>query len=150
MIHPTPLVWSYPARLEDHDGDLVARFPDLPEAITGARDRDEAVALAADALDVAVRYRLAHGLPVPDPRAAGPGEVEVALDPVTAGRVAFARAMAAEGLDKVAAARRIDRDEKVVRRILDGRGPVRFETVAAALKALGAPVALAFRPVDAG
>lgn len=140
--------WSFPAVLEEHDGEFIVQIVDMPEALTGARDRAETLALAADALEVVVLHRLAHGEAVPDPRPAGPGEVDVPLDPTTAARVAFARQLTRQRLSQVAAAARIGRDEKVVRRILDGRGPVRFETVQDALTKIGAPPALAFTPTS--
>ena len=40
---------SYPALFKKHDdGEIVVHFPDLPEALTGANEEDEAFAEAVD------------------------------------------------------------------------------------------------------
>lgn len=135
--------WTYPAVFERHGGEIVVRFPDVPEALTGAATMEEARALAADALEEAILGYLAEGRAAPPPREAGKGEVPVPLDPVTAGRAAVAMLMARQHISKVALASRMRRDEKVVRRILDGSGNVSMDNVSAALKALGARPSLA-------
>ena len=39
------MIYAYPCQLTpDEDGGFVATFPDVPEAITGGRDRVEALA----------------------------------------------------------------------------------------------------------
>ena len=49
------MIYAYPCELTaDKDGVLVATFPDVPEAITGGRDRSEAMAMAEDALATAL------------------------------------------------------------------------------------------------
>ncbi len=68
--------------------------------------------------------------------------VSIPLDPVTAGRAAVAAIMARQKLSKVALAAKMGKDEKVVRRILDGGGNTSMANVSSALKALGAQAAL--------
>lgn len=130
--------WTYPATFDRVDGEIVVRFPDIPEALTGAADMKEARALAADALEEAILGYLAEGTAIPAPRKAGKGETDVPLDPLTAGRAAVAMLMNDQHITKVTLASRMQRDEKVVRRILDGSGNVSMANVSAALKALGA------------
>lgn len=130
--------WSYPALFTQADGEVVVRFPDIPEALTGADTLAEARVLAADALNEAVLAYLAEGRPVPAPRAAAEGEEAVSLDPLTAARAAVARIMAARRISKVGLAGLMKRDEKAVRRILDGKGGVSMESVMIALRTLGA------------
>ena len=44
------MIYAYACQLTpDEDGGLVATFPDVPEAITGGRDRAEALTMAEDA-----------------------------------------------------------------------------------------------------
>lgn len=135
--------WTYPAVFTREPGEVIVSFPDIPEALTGAATLEEARVLAEDALEEAVLGYLAHGLTVPPPREAGKGEEPVSLDPVTAGRVAVAQLMARQHVTKVALAARMNRDEKVVRRIVGGVSGVTMETVIIALKALGARPRLA-------
>ena len=135
--------WAYPAIFTQRDGEVLVRFPDIPEAITGAATMDEARVLAADALEEVILSYLASGSPIPGPRRPNKGEEAVSLDPLTAGRAAVASLMAKKHVSKVALAALIQRDEKVVRRILDGAGVVTMDNVTVALKALGAHPTLA-------
>ena len=49
------MLYAYPCELAvDEDGAFVATFPDVPEAITGGKDRAEALEMAADALATAL------------------------------------------------------------------------------------------------
>ena len=135
--------WAYPAIFTQRDGEVLVRFPDVPEAITGAATMEEARVLAADALEEVILSYLASGSPIPAPRRPNKGEEAVALDPLTAGRAAVASLMAKKHVSKVALAALIQRDEKVVRRILDGAGVVTMDNVTVALRALGAHPTLA-------
>jgi antitoxin HicB len=138
--------WTY-AAVFDHQGDdeIVVRFPAIPEALTSGQGLDDARAMAADVLTEAVLGYLAGGREVPSPAAsASAGEELIALEPLTAGRAAVQRLMTENGLSKVALAARMGKDEKVVRRILDGSGGVSMENVVAALRALNAAPILAF------
>jgi len=96
--------WTYPATVEEHPGEFVLRIADIPWALTGASTLEETLILAADALDVAVSSLLEHDEAVPDPRPAREGEYAIALEPATAARVMLVRAMAEQGLTKVALA----------------------------------------------
>jgi antitoxin HicB len=133
---------TYPVLIEEAaPADFVASFPDIPEAVTGAASREEALALAADALAVAVEGYLELGRPVPS-SSEREDLPHVALDPAVAARLALVQAMAREGLTKVALAARMHRDEKVVRRILAGKN-VSLDLTLEALRALGVRPALA-------
>ena len=134
--------WTYPARFERLTGEIVVRFPDFPEALTGAATIEEARTLAADALAEVVLQYLADGRPIPAPRKASKGEEAIALDPLTAGRAAVAQRMADQHVSKVTLAKLMNRDEKVVRRIVGGAGGVTMENVTSALKVLGVTPAL--------
>jgi len=139
MFHPL----AYPAHIEEATPDcFVVSFPDIPEALTGADTRAEALALAADALAVAVDGLLEYARPVPPPSAPAMGDELVALDPQVAARVTLSRAMADQHVTKVALAKLMGKDEKVVRRILSGRG-ASFAQTLDALAALGVRPALA-------
>jgi antitoxin HicB len=134
--------WTYPAVFEREGDEVVVHFPDVPEALTGASTMEEARLLAADALEEAILHYLAEGMPIPLPRAANKGEEAVALDPISAGRAAVAILMAQGRISNVALADRMAKDEKVVRRIVSGKGNVTMQTITVALKALGASPAL--------
>jgi predicted RNase H-like HicB family nuclease len=144
--------WTYPATVEDFtaDGDgFVIRITDIPGALTGDRTLEETLALAVDCLAVAIRSMLAEGEAIPDPRPAREGEYAIPLEPPTAARLMLVRAMAKQGLTKVALAARMRRDEKVVRRILEGKG-ASLNLTLEALNAAGVWPALAIaEPLNA-
>jgi antitoxin HicB len=136
----------YPASLEHLDGEVIVRFPEFPEVLTGAATETEALTEAEDALEEAVLARLANGEEVPFPPSAMPaGSVGVMLAPLTAARALVDQMRRANRLTKVELAARMGRDEKVVRRVLDGRKGVSMDTVLDALSALGFKTTLAWR-----
>ena len=68
------MIYAYPCELTpDEDGSFMATFPDVPEAITGGKDRTEALTMAEDALATALAgYILAQWeIPTPSQPAAG-------------------------------------------------------------------------------
>ena len=68
------MIYAYPCELiPDEDGSLMAAFPDVPEAITGGKDRTEALTMAEDALATAlVGYAHAQWeIPTPSQPVAG-------------------------------------------------------------------------------
>jgi len=91
---------AYPVIIEEFaDADFVASFPDIPEAITGAETREQALIMAEDALAAAVEHYLEIGRAVPLPKARA-GLPLVPLDSKVAARVLLTRAMAEQGLTK--------------------------------------------------
>ncbi|HZC16759.1 MAG TPA: type II toxin-antitoxin system HicB family antitoxin [Caulobacteraceae bacterium] len=138
-MHPL----TYPAKVvEAQPNDFVVQFIDIPEAISGGATVDEALAEAAEALEVAVEYYLNEGRAIPDPSPVRGGQHDVALAPAIAARLLLIRTMTEQKLSKVALAARMGRDEKVVRRVLSGKG-ASLDLTLAALKAIGVRPALA-------
>ncbi|MFZ4617264.1 MAG: helix-turn-helix domain-containing protein [Rectinemataceae bacterium] len=73
----------YFCRLDpDPEGGFTAVFPDLPGCLTEGETVDEALAMAAEALNGCLESDVAHGFPLPD-AATGPGEglYPVAVEP---------------------------------------------------------------------
>jgi antitoxin HicB len=59
---------NYPVRLTPGEKGLVlVTFPDLPEAVSCAEGEDEAIARAADILDIILASYRAEGRPIPLP-----------------------------------------------------------------------------------
>ena len=138
--------FAYPVLIEaTGEGDFIARVAELPEVLTGGGTEEEALAQVQDALEEAVLARLANGLPVPTPGERTEARAVALLPPITAGRVLIDERRRREGWSKLELGRRIAKDEKVVRRILDGRGGVSMTTVLEALTALGFATTLAWR-----
>jgi len=118
-------------------GNVVVSFPDVPEAITQGRGQADARAMAEEALGLVLLDYLERGKPLPKSRAKSRGLVEVAIPPDVAAKLAVLEAFAAAGISKSELARRIGKDEKEVRRILDPRHSTKLPALTAALRALG-------------
>lgn len=131
--------YSYRALFEpgDRRGTVVVTFPDVPEAITQGRGEGDARAKAEEALALVLLTYLKRGKPLPKPRAKGRGLVDVAVAPEVAAKLAVLEFFAAARMTKSELARRIGRDEKEVRRILDPKHPTKLPALTAALRALG-------------
>ena len=118
-------------------GNVVVSFPDVPEAITQGHGEADARTMAEEALGLALLSYLERDKPLPKSRAKGRGLIEIAVAPDAAAKLAVLEAFAASGLSKSELARRIGKDEKEVRRILDPRHPTKLPALTAALRALG-------------
>ena len=116
---------------------LVVSFPDVPEAITQGRDMADARAMAEEALGLVLLSYLARDLPLPKAKASGKKLVPVAVAPDVAAKLAMLESFVAAGISKSELARRIGKDEKEVRRILDPKHATKLQALTAALRALG-------------
>jgi antitoxin HicB len=130
---------AYRAQFEpgDRRGNVVVTFPDIPEAVTQGRGQAAARAMAEEALGLALLSYLERGKALPKPRAKARGLIEIAVAPDVAAKLAVLESFAAAGITKTELARRIGKDEKEVRRILDPKHPTKLPALTAALRALG-------------
>lgn len=93
--------YAYPCQITLHEGnEFVVSFPDVPGALTGANDREEALELAEDALSIVLAgyVKLRRPIPVPSPVAGG--QEVVAVDPVTAAKLELHSALRDQGITK--------------------------------------------------
>lgn len=133
--------YIFPARIEpDPDAGYTVTFPDVPEAITGGTDLDEARRNGTKALGLALRGYLVMGWPLPKARTAGEGLTEIAVDAADALKLAVGEAFAEAGISKTELARRLGKAENEARRILDPDHPTKLDTLKAALHVLGKKV----------
>ncbi len=131
---------SYVYRAEFEPGarrGVVVSFPDVPEAITQGNNMADAREMAEEALGLALLTYTARGMPLPKARAKKRGSVDIAVAPDVAAKLAVLEAFAEAGISKSELARRIDKDEKEVRRILDPKHATKLPLLTAALRALG-------------
>lgn len=128
---------SYPARLtRDGDGFMVS-FPDIPEALTGAPSREEALDMAADALTTAMDFYFEDRRPVPPPSAPKRGQIVIDLPPSVGAKVLLLNEMLVQGTRPAELARLMNVRPQEVNRLTTLRHPTKIDTVAAALRALG-------------
>lgn len=141
--------YTYPALLEPGDeAGFVVTFPDVPEAITEGGDRPEALAEAADALGTALLTYLRQGRALPPAGPASPPLRSVTVAPDVAAKLAVLEAFQAAGLSKSELGRRLDMDEKGVRRILDPMHPTKLPALQAALLAMGRRLVIGVEVID--
>lgn len=131
--------YAYRASFESGDrrGNIVVTFPDVPEVVTQGRGEADARAMAEEALGLGLLSYLVRGKSLPKPRAKSRNLVDVAVAPDVAAKLAVLESFAAAGISKSELARRIGKDEKEVRRILDPKHPTKLPALTAALRALG-------------
>ena len=128
----------YPAHLHRTGSyEIVVSFRDLPECLTSGRNEAEALAEATDALEEAIAGRIVDGDPIPPPSTRRAGDRRVAVPPVMAAKAALVLAFRDSGLSRLAFARRLGVDDKVVRRMLDPRHATAANRLHKALRQLG-------------
>lgn len=116
---------------------VVVSFPDVPEAVTQGDDMADARSMAEEALGLALLSYPMRGLPLPKAKTRGRDMVPVAVAPGVAAKLAVLEAFAEEGISKSELARRLGKDEKEVRRILDPWHPTKLPALTEALRAMG-------------
>ena len=125
----------YFATIEPDEGGFLVTFADVPEAITGGSDREEALVNAQDALEISLLTYAQDGKPLPAP-AARRGE-PIFVSAGVAVKMAFIEAFRASGLTRVALAQRLGKQETEVRRMLDPYHRTKLASMEAALRSLG-------------
>ena len=129
--------YAYPANLEwEPDRSAVTvTFDDLPGTTFGGTEA-EALARAEDLLETALSVFTDDGLPTPKPGPAK-GRPLVFVHPLAAAKLALHDAMLEAGMSNVELGRRLDLDEKAVRRLRDPLHRSHIGQVEAALRQLG-------------
>lgn len=130
--------YAYPCTLTpDEEGWLTVSFPDVSEALTSGKTREEALTLAEDALAVALAGYVHERRDIPAPSAVAKGQHLVPLPPIVAAKLALCAAMRAQGMTKVALADRLGISESAVRKLADPDHRSHIGQVENALKLLG-------------
>jgi antitoxin HicB len=137
---------NYPIILTNlENGDIMATFPDVPEAITYGQDLPHALAMAEDALLTAFEFYFDDRRPVPKPSKPAPGQQIITLSPLAVAKLAIYHAMLEANATQVELAGRLDCDPRQVRRLLDLRHNSRLDQLEKALKVLGRRLVLEVR-----
>lgn len=110
-------------------------FPDIPEALTGGDTREEALAMAQDALVTAFDFYFEDRREIPPP--SGLGEAFVEVPASVAAKVLLLNAVVQSGVSNAELARMIDTRPQEVTRILDLHHSTKIDTIQKALAALG-------------
>ncbi len=129
--------YSYPATFEPGEalGTIVVTFTDVPEAITQGDGPLDARVQAADALGLALLTILEMNKPLPTPST---GPIMISPEPQIAAKLAVIETFAQASITRTELARRLGKQEKEVRRILDPMEPTKLPVMAQALVAMNA------------
>lgn len=123
-------------------GGFIAQGVEVSEAVTEGATRSEAIANAADAIEVALLGLVKDGLPIPAPTGDASGDPVVHLAASTTAKLAFYEAFRQSGLSRVALASKLGKDEAEVRRMLDPYHATKLPALEAGLRALGKRLSL--------
>ncbi|WP_085858459.1 HicB family protein [Rhizobium sp. TAL182] len=128
--------YAYAATFEptEREGGFTVTFADVPEAITEGDDMAQAREMAADALGIALLTYLEIGKPLPAPTADG---VMITPDPEVAAKIAVIETFQEAGIPRTELARRMGKNEKEVRRLLDPDTSTKMPLLVSALAAMG-------------
>src|ERR1035437_3734354 len=130
--------FTYPARLSTgSDGGVLVAFVDLPRVAAAGRTLSEALEEAIDALASDLSIRLSRREEIPAPSPAKRGQRLIPVPWWLAPKLALYLAMRDHGINNSELARRLNVDERVVRRMLDPAHETKAEKIQAALAVLG-------------
>jgi antitoxin HicB len=137
---------SYPASfLRERNGKgFHVRFPDLPEALTGAEDLGDTFAQAADCLAEAIAGRIVRGDEIPTPSEPKRGQRRIGVPLYLAPKLALYLVMRERDMRNTELAKRLGVSETVVRRMLDPKHDTKPEKIQSALAALGKRIVVRF------
>lgn len=128
---------TYPARIVRDGKGYAVSFPDIPEALTCGDTREEAIAMAADALVTAMDFYFEDRRPVPLPSVPKRGQVLIELPLGIAAKVYLLNEMLAQSEKPSTLARKMGMRPQDMTRLLNLRHPTKIDTVSAAAAALG-------------
>jgi antitoxin HicB len=128
---------GYPVKLSKDGKFIKVNFPDIPEALTQGRNREEALVAAKDALESAMEFYFEDRRPVPAPSKAKRGQAVVELPASLSAKVLLLNEMLRQNVRPAELARRIGTSPQEVNRLTNIRHTSRIDGVDAALRALG-------------
>jgi antitoxin HicB len=130
--------FTYPAKFTTgSDGRILVEFVDLPRVATDGASLQEAIEEAIDALGSDLSIRLSRREEIPTPSRAKRGQRLIPVPWWLAPKLALHLAMLNQGVNNCVLARRLNVDERVVRRMLDPAHETKAEKIQAALTVLG-------------
>ena len=122
---------------DETDGGFVVTFRDIPEAITQGETREEALAMALDALEVAMEFYFEDKRSVPMPSKQKRGELVVELPPSLSAKILLLNEMIKQNIRPAELARRLKTTPQEVNRLTNLRHTSRIDGIADALHAMG-------------
>jgi antitoxin HicB len=113
-------MFQYPVDITHLDnGDVMVRFPDIPEAMTYGDNEEFALEWAQDALHVALSGYMDDHKDIPSPSIARPGQRTVSPAPIVGVKLCLYQEMRDRGISQLKLAKLVHCDARQVRRLLD-------------------------------
>lgn len=136
----------YPIQLEPDklDGGFTVTCRDFSEVITQGETIEQSVFEASDAIEEAIASRIKRGAGIPIPCSKKEGDYMATVPLSMSLKAALYQAMREENVTKSELARRLDVDEKEVRRMLDPGHLSKTPKIERALYCLGRSVIAEF------
>jgi len=130
---------AYPVILtpDKEAGGFVVTFPDIPEAITQGETVDEALAMAAEALESAMDFYFDSKRAVPMPSLAKRRQHVVALPLSVSAKVLLLNEMIRQQVRPAELARRLQTTPQEVNRLTNLHHTTKIDGIAGAMKVLG-------------
>ncbi|HUY95002.1 MAG TPA: type II toxin-antitoxin system HicB family antitoxin [Terracidiphilus sp.] len=128
---------GYPVNLRRDGKFILVTFPDIPEAITQGDNREHALEMAKEALEVAMDFYFEDRRPVPMPSKPKRGQAVVELPASVAAKVLLLNEMLRQKVRPIDLARRMGTTKQEVNRLTDLRHATKIDRVDEALRALG-------------
>jgi antitoxin HicB len=128
---------GYPANLKKDGKYIVVTFTDIPEAITQGDNREHALEMAKEALEVSMDFYFEDQRAVPMPSKPKRGQVVVELPLSVMAKVLLLNEMLRQKVRPIELARRIGTTKQEVNRLTDLKHATKIDRIDAALRALG-------------
>src|ERR1019366_1853798 len=141
---------EYPAKFtrDRRAGGFVVTFPDVPEAITQGDTIEEAMAMASEALELALTFYTEKWADLPVPGSLKRGMRMGRVPALTGAKFRLYSALRGAGARKIDLARRLKCSPSQVDRLLDISHHSKLDKMEAAFAAIGKRLAIEIR--DAG
>lgn len=138
--------YLYPARVEsNNEGGFIARFLDVPEAMTEAWDLEELKNNAHDALISAIDFYIEDRRAFPVGSTAKSGDIAIELPASVVAKILLLNTMVQSNVRPADLARKMNIKPQEVTRLTDIRHATKIDTIQAALRALGRELILEIR-----
>lgn len=128
---------AYPVKLTKDGKFIKVNFPDIPEALTQGVDREEALVMAKEALELAMDFYFDDRRPVPAPSQPKRGQAVVELSASTSAKVLLLNEMLRQKVHPAELARKMGTTPQVVNRLVNLRHTSKIDGIDRALRALG-------------
>jgi antitoxin HicB len=127
----------YPVNLKKDGKFFLATFPNIPEAISQGKTRQEALQAAQEALETALDFYFDEQRTVPIPSNAKRGQSGIELPPSIAAKVVLMNEMVRQRVRPAELARRLNTSPQAVNRLVNFKYSSKIDGIDEALKALG-------------